>query len=91
MNDLHGFLSFLENKPANLKNIYRYNYKTGKKYFDYCIRYGLITNKKGNSDEELKNSVGETLYRLTDKAIELQKNKNFIERLKQMESEGTEK
>ncbi len=87
MNNIGEFLSFLENNPTNLTNIYRFKHNTGKKYFDYCIQYGLITSKNENGDEELKNSVGETLYRLTYKAIKLQKSKNFNECLKQIESE----
>lgn len=46
------------------------------------MQYGLITSKKENGNEELKNLVGETLYRLTDKAIKFQKSKNFNKVLK---------
>lgn len=87
MNNIGEFLSFLEKQPANLTNIYRFKHNTGKKYFDYCIQYGLITSKKENGNEELKNLVGETLYGLTDKATALIKSKNFNECLKQIEKE----
>lgn len=87
MDNIGEFLSFLENKSANLTNIYRFKHNTGQKYFDYCMQHGLITSEKQYGTGELKNSLGETLYRLTDKAIKLQKSKNFIECLKQIESE----
>lgn len=85
MRGLYGFLKFLENAPANYTNIC--NYQQGKSFFDYCIQYGLITSKNENGNEKSKNTVGETLYRLTDKATVLIKSKNFNECLKQIESE----
>lgn len=91
MNNIYEFLSFLENNPTNLTNIYHFKHNTGKEYFDYCIQYGLITSKKKSGGEELKNSLGETLYRLSDNGEKLQKSKNFIECLKQIESEVNEK
>lgn len=69
MKGLYGFLKFLENAPANFTNICRYS--QGKKYFDYCIQYGLITNMNKNNEEKLKNFLEEDLYRLTNKAINL--------------------
>lgn len=80
MENLYGFLTFLEETPKELTTIYRCN--LGKEHFEYSIKYGLI-EKFG------KSSWSETRYGLTSKGKNLVKSKDFNECLRQIVQEAT--
>lgn len=81
MENLYGFLTFLEETPKELTTIYRRS--SGKEHFEYSVKYGLI-------EDFGKSSWGETRYGLTSKGKNLVKSKDFNEYLRQIVQEDTE-